>query len=321
MLVVNNVRRYFRSAGFFTGSGSPQIRAIDGVSLTMNEGEIVGLVGESGCGKTTLGRIIVGLDQPTEGEIYFRSKRLSDLRSGERRQHQRQLQMVFQDPFSSLNPSYRIYDVLWEGYRFRNGARQLSQRGRRETLQALMEMVRLSPDLIDAYPHQLSGGQRQRVNIARAMSVDPLCIIADEPTSALDVSVQAGILNLFIDLQQRHQLTYLFISHDLAAIQYLADRIIVMYLGVFVEQARIDDIFQNPLHPYTQALLSAVPSVNDQALAERPLVEGDLPSPTNPPSGCRFHPRCPFVMDQCRTVVPEFQRRSADHWIACHLYD
>ena len=294
-----------------------ELRAVDRVSLSIPRGQSFGLVGESGCGKTTLGRILLGLVPATSGEVFVDGASVAGMVPEERRRLKRRMQIIFQNPYSSLNPSFNVRQILWEGYRQNPSA--IEDRGR-QRLAEVLEQVGLSAEYLDRYPHQLSGGQRQRVGIARALTVDPDLIVCDEPVSALDVSIQAQVLNLFISLQRQLGLTYLFISHDLHVIRYVCDHVAVMYLGAIVERAPAKEIFSQPLHPYTVGLLAASPQVGGGRIDKRPLLPGDLPDPTALPSGCRFRTRCPRAMEICSQQEPHLLHAVGDHWVACHLY-
>ncbi|MEV3858876.1 oligopeptide/dipeptide ABC transporter ATP-binding protein [Streptomyces sp. NPDC050095] len=310
VLEVRDLQRHFRAP---TGA----VRAVDGVSLTIAPGEVVGLVGESGSGKSTVGRCVVRLDQPTGGEIVLDGTDITTLSPRAMRPLRKKVHLVFQDPSSSLNPRMTIRQIIAEPLRL-HGLANREEASRR--VDELLRQVGLRPELADRGPHQLSGGQRQRVSIARALSVEPALLVADEPTSALDVSVQASVLNLLADLQRERGFGCLFITHDLAAVEYLADRIAVMYLGRIVEQAPAAELFADPKHPYTQALLSAapVPDPAEQRGRSRIVLGGDLPSPLDPPPGCHFHTRCPLATDRCRTEAPAL-RTFGSRQVACHL--
>lgn len=292
------------------------VRAVDDVTFDVFPGETLGIVGESGCGKSTTGRSILRLYEPTAGDVLFEGKSLLTLSKEEMRRARRDLQMVFQDPFASLNPRKKISDILEEPLVVHQiGTKQ----ERKEQIEELMQVVGLGKHHRDRYPHQFSGGQRQRIGIARALSVRPKLVVLDEPVSALDVSIQSQILNLLDDLQSQYQLTYLFIAHDLSVVKHISDRTLVMYLGRTVELASNKELYQNPLHPYTQALLSAVPIADPTAQRERIILQGDIPSPENPPVGCAFHPRCPHAMAICKEQRPVFKEEAPGHFVACHL--
>jgi oligopeptide/dipeptide ABC transporter ATP-binding protein len=293
------------------------VKAVNDVSFTLNRGETFGLVGESGCGKSTLGRTILRLTEPTEGEALYEGTDIFSMSPSELTKARQDIQMVFQDPYSSLNPRKRIGATLEEALDIHNiGAKK----DRTEKVLEILNRVGLQAEHYYRYPHEFSGGQRQRVGIARALMMDPKLIVCDEPVSALDVSIQSQIINLLKKLQTEFGLTFLFIAHDISVVRYISDRIGVMYLGRMVEQAPTDDIFADPKHPYTQALLSSVPVPNVEARKDRIILEGEIPSPLNPPSGCVFHTRCPFAMDECKTKVPEVKEVTPGHQVACHLY-
>lgn len=323
LLEINNLQVYFHLSGGglvdrLMGSKPRTVKAVDGVSFTVNKGETLGLVGESGCGKSTTGRAILQLIKPTGGEILFQGKNLAKLSNSEMRPFRRHLQMIFQNPYASLNPRMTIGDIVSEPLTvFSN----LSGQQLDKQVQELMQRVGLNPQYIKRYPHEFSGGQRQRIGIARALALNPDFIVADEPIAALDVSIQAQVMNLLKELQKDLSLTYLFISHDLRAVRHVSNRVAVMYLGKLVEIANADEIYQNPLHPYTQALISAVPVPDPKVEKQRQriVLQGDVPSPLNPPSGCRFHTRCPKVMDQCKTNEPKFVNIGKNHFVACFL--
>ena len=296
-----------------------RVYAVDSVDLTIYKGETFGLVGESGCGKSTLGKVILGLYPPTGGKVWFEGKDVSALKGKARQEFTCHAQMIFQDPSSCLNPRRRIRDILLEPYIIHN-LYDAAERLRR--VEELCDLVGLSHAYLERYPHEMSGGQKQRVGIARALALKPELIVCDEPVSALDVSIQAQVLNLLEDVQQKLGLTYLFISHNLSVVEHICQRIGVMYLGRIVELADAATLYQTPLHPYTQALISAVPVIDDGTGAprrQRIVLTGDLPSPANPPSGCRFHTRCPFAREICSREVPPFLEREPGHFVACHL--
>ncbi|OWR31508.1 peptide ABC transporter substrate-binding protein [Saccharibacillus sp. O23] len=292
------------------------VRAVDGISLSIKRGETIGIVGESGCGKSTTGRAVLRLVEPTAGEILFEGTDVRALNPEQLRKFRTNMQMVFQDPYASLDPRWTVRQILEEPLRTHEPS---SQREREERIDALMETVGLSPYHAGRFPHEFSGGQRQRIGIARALALNPRFIVCDEPVSALDVSIQSQVLNLMQDLQERLGLTYMFISHDLSVVRFISDRVGVMYLGKLVELAPTRELFDLPLHPYTQALMSAVPQPDPDAPRDRIVLKGDVPSPANPPSGCAFHTRCPAAMDRCRSEMPELREQSGRQ-VACHLY-
>ncbi len=292
------------------------IKAVDGITFDIYRGETLGLVGESGCGKSTTGRAMLQLYRPTAGEVYFEDKNLTEMKGETLRRMRRRMQMIFQDPYASLNPRMTVGDIIGEPMMVHN---ILKGKERRDRVQDLLRVVGLNPYFVNRYPHEFSGGQRQRIGVARALALNPEFIVCDEPISALDVSIQAQIINLLEDLQGEFNLTYLFIAHDLSVVRHISDRIAVMYLGKIVELTDRAELYEHPLHPYTQALLSAVP-IPDPVVEEqrrRVILEGDVPSPANPPVGCNFSTRCPVVMDICKEEEPEFKESSSGHWVAC----
>jgi len=319
LLELKNVKKYFPvKAGVFRRTVD-HVKAVDDISFHIFKGETLGLVGESGCGKSTTGRTILRLLEATEGEIYFEGKNLVELDKKELREIRKDMQIIFQDPYASLNPRMTVADIVGEPLDIHNLAD--SKQERNERVLEILDTVGLSEDHMKRYPHEFSGGQRQRIGVARALAVDPKIIIADEPVSALDVSIQAQVINMMQDLQDDFDLTYLFIAHDLSVVKHISDRIAVMYLGKLVEIADKTELFENTLHPYTQALLSAIPIADPTYDKERIILEGDVPSPVDPPSGCRFHPRCPKAMDVCSEKEPEFKDYGDGHYAACHLLD
>jgi peptide/nickel transport system ATP-binding protein/oligopeptide transport system ATP-binding protein len=316
LLEVKDLCKHFPTRHGLFAAGAPQVHAVDDVSFWIRAGETLGLVGESGCGKSTTGKLILRLQQPTSGEIHWRGTRIDGLNQSEMRPIRRELQAVFQDPYSSLNPRMRAADIVVEPVR---NYESLPAAGVRDRAAELFARVGLRSDQLVKYPHEFSGGQRQRLGIARALSVRPQLIVCDEPVSALDVSVQAQVINLLMDLQAEFHLSYLFIAHDLAVVEHISHRVAVMYLGKIAEIAPTRAIFAHPLHPYTEALLESVPVPDPAIRKERRILGGDVPSPVDPPSGCRFHTRCPYAEDRCRREEPLLRTVAADHLVACHL--
>ncbi|PEC48487.1 peptide ABC transporter ATP-binding protein [Bacillus sp. AFS077874] len=316
LLNVDHLKQYFPIKGGILGRTVDHVKAVDDISFHIYEGETLSIVGESGCGKSTTGRAILRLDEPTSGSIHFKEKDLLSLGKKEMRKIRKDLQVIFQDPFASLNPRQTIGQILGEALAIQN---VVPKEERKARIEELLGHVGLRPEAMERYPHEFSGGQRQRVGIARALAVDPKLIICDEAVSALDVSIQAQVLNLLKSLQKKFSLTFLFISHDLGVVRHISDRVMVMYLGKIVEIADKKSIFENPQHPYTRALLSAIPVPNPVHQRERIILTGDVPSPINPPSGCRFHTRCPFAIDICKTQAPELKISEQNHQVACHI--
>jgi len=320
LIQVKDLKKYFPiKRGVFRRTVG-HIRAVDGVSFDIYKGETLGLVGESGCGKSTAGRSILQLEVPTAGSVKFAERELTEMNKNDLRRARRHMQMIFQDPYASLNPRMTVGNIIGEPLAIHglgDGA------GRKERVQELLRVVGLNPYFVNRYPHEFSGGQRQRIGVARALATNPSFIVADEPISALDVSIQAQVVNMLDDLKQELGLTYLFIAHDLSMVRYISDRVAVMYLGRIVELSTRNEVYDHPLHPYTQALLSAipVPDPDKESRRQRIILEGDVPSPANPPAGCRFHPRCAYATDVCREVDPEFRNlgtAAVPHMVACH---
>ncbi|MED4782141.1 dipeptide ABC transporter ATP-binding protein [Brevibacillus choshinensis] len=316
LVEIKNLKKYFpiRKGMFKKTVG--HVKAVDGLDFTIFKGETLGLVGESGCGKSTTGRTILQLLSPTEGDVLYEGKNLLDMKGAEMRKRRKDLQMVFQDPYASLDPRLTVGELIAEPLQIHQ-LYQGKERDRR--VDELLQVVGLHSYHAKRYAHEFSGGQRQRIGIARALALNPKLIVADEPVSALDVSIQSQVINLLQDLQEQFQLTYLFIAHDLSVVKHISDRVGVMYLGRIVELADKNDLYDSPMHPYTKALLSAVPVPNPLIKKERIVLQGDVPSPANPPSGCTFHPRCSECMDICRTEKPAFQEVNG-RYVACHLY-
>jgi len=318
LLKVENLQKHFPvKGGIFGNKTINQVKAVEGVSFEVKQGETFGIVGESGCGKSTTGRTILRLLEPTSGNIYFQGVNIAEVNKTEMRKLRKDIQIVFQDPFSSLNPRMRVKDIIEEPL-INFDVKDRSEREKR--VHEIAEQVGLTVDQLSRFPHEFSGGQRQRIGLARALITKPKLIIADEPVSALDVSIQSQVLNLMKDLQKEFGLTYIFISHDLSVVKHLCDRIGVMYLGKMVEVAEKNQMYDEPLHPYSKALLSAHPSSHPLKKKNRIILKGDVPSPSNPPSGCTFHPRCSSCMDICKTEAPSLQTVRDQHDVSCHLY-
>ena len=316
LLSVKDIKKWFPVDDRLFGKPTSYVKAVDGVSFDVYRNEVLGLVGESGCGKTTISRSILGLTTPTEGSIHFEGKELVGMKKKELQKMRSDLQIVFQDPYSSLSPRMRVIDTIMEPMEIQNrGTKQ--ERIRRA--EELLEIVGLEKSFAYRYPHEFSGGQRQRIGIARVLAANPKFIICDEPVSALDVSVRSQILNLLLELKRDFDLTVLFISHDLSVVEYVCDRIVVMYLGKVMEVANRDDLYRNPVHPYTKALLSAIPIPDPKHKKDRIIIEGDTPSPIDPPKGCRFCTRCANAQEICRTEMPELREIEPNHCVACHL--
>jgi oligopeptide transport system ATP-binding protein len=319
LVAVENLKKHFPvTRGIIIQRQVGAVRAVDGISFEIQQGDTLGLVGESGCGKTTAGRTILGLYSPTSGKVRIEQHEILAVKSVQPLALRRKAQIIFQDPFASLNPRWTVNSIIGEPLRVHKLLRYEKERS--ERVKELLELVGLNARHVNRFPHEFSGGQRQRIGIARALASEPMFIVCDEPISALDVSIQAQVVNLLEDLQERLGLTYLFIAHDLSMVRHICDRVAVMYLGVLVEMADRDVLYEQPRHPYTQALLSAVPIPDpkkDRA-RQRVVLTGDVPSPLHPPSGCRFHPRCPIAMPHCSEIVPEWRQIEPGHWVACH---
>lgn len=318
LIEVQHLKKFFPIKQGLLSKTVGHVKAVNDVSFSIRRGETLGLVGESGCGKTTAGRSILRLIEPTSGSVKFEGKEVTTMNSSQMRRLRREMQIIFQDPYSSLNPRITVGGMLSEIIRF-HGLRK-SEAEIRERVEELLQVVGLRPEYARRYPHEFSGGQRQRIGIARALSVEPKFIVCDEPVSALDVSIQSQVINLLKDLQNQFGLTYLFIAHDLSVVEHISDRVAVMYLGEIVEVASADELYRNPKHPYTQALLSAVPQPDPRRKLDRIILSGDVPSPANLPSGCHFHPRCPKAFEPCPRIHPVLGDDNSSHFTRCLLY-
>lgn len=316
LLEVKNLKKYYVLKSGFFGRGKRTVKAVDGINLTVNEGEILGIVGESGCGKSTLGRSILRLIEPTDGQVIFEGENIRELKKEEMRLKRKEMQIIFQDPGASLNPRMTVGEIIGEPIDIFNTAQGESKE---EMIYRLMDLVGLNRSYTQRFPHEFSGGQRQRIGIARALAAKPKLVICDEPVSALDVSVRAQVLNLMRDLKERMNLTYLFISHDLSVVHHICDRVAVMYLGRIVEIANKEQLYKNPIHPYTKALLSAIPIPEPDLKRDRIIIQGDVPNPAAPPPGCHFHKRCPYAKPECSEVMPEYVEVENGHMVLCHL--
>jgi oligopeptide/dipeptide ABC transporter ATP-binding protein len=319
LIEIKDLKKYFPVKSNFIENKKKVVKAVDGVSFQIKKGETFGLVGESGCGKSTLGRSITRLYDITSGDIFFQGDNIAKLNKKDMKAYYRKMQIIFQDPYSSLNPNMNVEELIDEPLALYTN---LTKKERIEKIQHLLEMVGLKKDDMEKFPYEFSGGQRQRIGIARAISIEPEFILCDEPISALDVSIQAQVVNMLEDLQEKLGLTYLFVAHDLSMVRHISDRIGVMYLGKIVEISKSNDLYNKPLHPYTKGLLSAIPVTDPKKAREAQIeiIKGDLPSPMDIPSGCRFHTRCPYATEKCREVEPEMKEVSNGHFVACHLY-
>ncbi len=317
ILEVRNLKKYFPITQGMLRKVVGNVKAVDDVSFDIYEGETLGIVGESGCGKSTLGRTILKLLEPTSGSVHYKGKSIFDIPADELKELRKEMQIIFQDPYSSLNPRMNVSSIVSEGLTEHN----IYKKGK-ELDEYITEVIRrcgLAKYHMNRFPHEFSGGQRQRIGIARALALNPSFIIADEPVSALDVSIQSQIINLLTDLQQEHGFSYMFISHDLSVVRYISHRVGVMYLGTMMELAPREELFSNPMHPYTQALLSAIPLPDPKVKRKRILLQGDIPSPANPPSGCKFHTRCLYKKDRCEVEVPQWRDLGGEHFVSCHF--
>jgi oligopeptide/dipeptide ABC transporter ATP-binding protein len=313
-LEVRNLKKYFPPRKIFLENNTTPVRAVDDISFTLKEGETLGLVGESGCGKSTAARTLLRLETPTSGSVHFKGKNLASLSATELRNQRKEMQMIFQDPFSSINPRRKIGDVLREPFAIHGFKENVS-----EAVMGLLDQIGLSSDYVNRYSHEMSGGQLQRVGIARAIALNPTLVVADEPVSALDVSIQAQIINLMMDLREKLGIAFLFISHDMSIVEYFCDRVAVMYLGKIVEIASSEGIYKRPEHPYTEALLNAVPGPESRQEKQKLKIRGDIPDPSNPPQGCSFHTRCPLKEKQCEEMEPTLKEIAPGHYVACLL--
>lgn len=318
LIQVKNIKKYFPIRKGLLKKTVGHVKAVDNISFDIYKGETLGIVGESGSGKSTLGRVILKLSPTTDGEIYYNTENLTHLTNDEMRHYRQDVQMIFQDPFSSLNPKMNVFELLEEPLLIQTS---LTKPERQKKVSAMIEKVGLRKSDLHKYPHEFSGGQRQRISIARALILEPKFVVCDESVSALDVSIQGQVLNLMKDLQEELQLTYMFISHDLSVVHHMSDRVAVMYLGQIMEIANNENIYNNPLHPYTKALLSSIPTGSEETEMQEVRLKGDIPSPANPPKGCPLSTRCPFVFDRCTQESPKLRQIKDDQQVACHLYD
>ena len=314
LIEIHNLKKYFPIRGGLFNKKIGDVKAVEKINFTIKKGDVLGLVGESGSGKTTLGRSILRLIEPSEGKIIFENIDITSLPEKEMRKFRKDMQIIFQDPFASLDPRKRVVNIIGQGLKIHTN---LKENEIKETVLNLLEQVDLQAEHLTRYPHEFSGGQRQRIGIARAIALKPKFIVADEPVSALDVSIQAQILNLLLDLKEQYLLTMLFISHDLSVVKYVADKVMVMYLGKVVEIADADKLYSSPLHPYTISLLEITPTINPKHKRSRNILKGDIPSPINPPSGCVFRTRCPIADSECSKIIPELKELESNHFVAC----